>query len=180
MTLLEFVSCNPTTAPYVFWEGSRGISGSAHLVCVTTPCPAWRRARCTDGAAEGATLCCRSAVPLTSTVVAARPSYCPRQSLCVCVYVYACVFCLFVCLTLWLSRLSSVDCQLKFKTGLALLLTHVHMWSQWNLWHSCRGALIISLLNLTGRTITNVKCFQFPHLNEYQFGLVVFIGVLHS
>lgn len=84
MTLLEFVSCNPTSAPYVFWEGSRGISSSAHLVCVTTPFPAWRRARCTDGAAEGATLCCLSAVPLTSTVVAARPSYCPRQSVCVC------------------------------------------------------------------------------------------------
>lgn len=107
-------------------ESSRRNSSRAHLVFTPTPSSAWRTARCTDGAAEGATFCC-SFEPLTSTALAARPPCCPRHcvSLCVCVCVCLPVYvCFFMCLTLWLSCQSSVGCQWKFKTGLALPLTH--------------------------------------------------------
>lgn len=77
---------------------------AAELTLCTPPSPScgWSRARCTDGAAEGATFCC-SSEPLTSTVVAARPPCSPRQcvSLCVYVIVYVCMQCVSVCLSVY-------------------------------------------------------------------------------
>ncbi|KAF3849817.1 hypothetical protein F7725_019536, partial [Dissostichus mawsoni] len=63
---------------YSLHLGSRVSISTAHLECTPTLSGAWRRARCTDGAAEGATFC-SSFEPLTSSVVAARPPFCPRH-----------------------------------------------------------------------------------------------------
>lgn len=109
---------------YSLHVGSRVSISTAHLECTPTLSGEWRRARYTDGAAEGATFC-SSFEPLTSSVVAARPTFCHRHCVCggSCVLSF-CVspfLCLFLCV--WHNDntcQSSVDCQWKFKTGLSM------------------------------------------------------------
>lgn len=156
MTFLEDVTCKLTSTGCVVLV-TRWTSSRAHLVCTLSRRFAWRRAQCTDGAAEGATLCC-SFEPLTSTVVAARPPCSPRQcvSLCVC----SCVWCLSVSLPVYVCFLcvwhdgnltSPLLTASKIQDRACTAIdTQVHIWFQCNLRHSCGEALktCIALINV--------------------------------